>query len=314
MLRQVWQADNLRLFGTAEDFARAIAPRLDKTRTFGNNSVTSTQVNDFLKEFYDTVVKGELEDIPVTRHSLYKERETFASRQTKNRVIHLASAEDTLFVMKTFGEGNVTSSMFNSMITAARKTSIAEQLGLNPRATVRQLQIVAKRDARPEIAARIERPTTVHALRYGNVEAMLNIIDGSFDRMSDPTLAMRSHILSNVTRASLLQMVLTSAVPDLVTTWMANARIGASVAQNISSRMDWAFRGMSGKTKRLLAGAFDTANSYNVGALTQRTAATGVTAKMSNITSAWSNATMKYSGLNAWTRWGKGSSAVPPRS
>lgn len=310
MLRQTWLPDSLRQFGDENDFANAMLAKVDRRRTFGREA-SKQETFEFLKQFYRERVSGGLRDVPLTRKGVLQERPTFAKQQLFSREIHLNSAEDVLYALNQFGDGNVAAAMFSSVAQTALKTRTTEVFGVNPRNTLDFIRENAKRGATAEEASRIQNPSVAKSFWHGDPEAMMDIIDGSFDALSsNPNMAMFSHMVGNSVRAGFLQGVLVSSIPDLTTTHRAGARIGASVSSNIKSRWDWAFQDTSPGLARRMAGAVESANAYNIGALTQRVAPTSLLAKSTNISTVASNATMKWGGVNAWTRHNKGTAWV----
>lgn len=304
MLRQVWNPEALRSFGTVEDFIKAMIPRVDRVRTFGRG-VSDAEVAKFLREFHDERIAGNIRDVPITHKQLYRERDTFAERQLRNREIHLVDAEASLYAMENFGEGDVTAALFNAIEGGARKTRVAEVFGPNPRNTIEHLKNVAKGLATPEIAANISSPTLATNFRYGNPEAMISIVDGSLEMDPSPTGVMISHTIFNGVRAALLGRVLLSSIPDVATVGRAGARIGASAADHAFIRFDAFFGNLPPAMQKIMAGSVDTASSYKTGVVMHRFAPHTLLAKVANMSGAAANATLKYGGLLRWTRHNK---------
>jgi len=305
MLRQVWMPDRLREFGTSERFAKEMLPRIDKLRVFDDPNVSDARVYKFLQDFYDERIRGETDPLDLNARLMSKQKDTYAQQQTYSRTIHLKSAEDTFFVMKNFGEGDVASTMAAAVSQVARRTRVAQLFGMNATASVENVLRQAKKSIDLDEAAILQKPSAKVALWHGSPKAMLSIIDGSSDISSDPSLAMVMHTLGNVVRTVWLQGVLLSSLPDLATVSRAGARIGAQGIPSIKNRIDLTFGGLGERSKKLMAGSVETALQYQIGGMTQRFASTGVLPRLANLTQSASNLTMTYGGVNAWTRFSK---------
>lgn len=301
MLRQVWDADSLVLFGSEDDFVRAMLPKINRVRTFGED-VPDATVAKFLREFRKERVKGEIRDVPLTREQMYRERDTFAQRQLRNREIHLLDAEASLFAMENFGQGNVAAAILSAIEGGARKTRMAEVFGPNPRNTVEHLRTVAKAATADDATARkIDNPGNRVTWLHGDPEHVLSNIDGSMEMTTNPTNAMVLATAANLMRARFLGRVALSSVPDVATVERAGARIGVSAAEHTRVRADVLLNRVPKAMRKQMAGAVDTANSYNIGAILNKHAPRTVLAKAANASASMANATLKYGGILMWT-------------
>ena len=307
MLRQSWFPDSLRRFGTVNDFVDAMLPRINRARTFRRSGVTDQEAREFLQTFWQERVRGLEDEAPLTDKSIIRSRETFTGSQLNSREIFLNTPEDTLFVLKNFGDGDVVSATVTAVQQSAGKTRLTELFGANPRNTVLNLRNRLKQGAPDADAAELDNLPLSQTSRFGNPDAMMKIIDGSFEvESSSPNVRMVGHMIGNLARVRFLGGVVLSALPDVSTVNRASARIGAAGLENISNRFNLVMGRVDPKMKKMMARSIDTANAYNMGALAQRVAPNNVLAKGTNYSTYWSNWVMKWGGINKWTQHNKG--------
>lgn len=311
MLRQSWYPDSLRRFGSVSEFVDAMLPRIDRARTFRRTGVSTDEVKKFLADFYNERILGVEEEVALNSRTLTRERKTFAAQAAAEREIFLNTAEDSLFVMKNFGDGDVTAGVVTAIQQSANKTRSTELFGINPRNTIDAVRQSLKEGATADEAADLARTPALDNFRFADIEHMMSIIDGSIEyKSSSPTLKMAVHSLANVTRFRFLGTVVFSATPDVSSVNRAAARIGATGLDYVSSEISTIFNKLDPKAQKWIAASADTANAYSVGSITQKVAPNSVMAKITNVSTYWSNWVMKFGGINWWTRQRKGTAYI----
>lgn len=311
MLRQSWWPESLIRYGSSEKFADDMVHRIDRKRTFKKDNVSDAEVKKFLTEFYNERIKGLDDEVALTSKHLTAQKPTFAQMQLNRRQIHLKSAEDSLFVLENFGEGNIVGAMYQAVGRSALRTRIASLFGANPRHTVDVLATRAMKDMTPAEALKVRTRTGRGAFSGSNIDTLMDIIDGSMDiTASSPNIKLGAHTVQNIMRFSLLQQVLVASIPDFATVNAAASRVGGSVAKDVSARMKQVFRNLDDKQKQLLASSAQTAIDFQISAIAQQVAPNSRLGKITNATTGLSAKTMVYGGINRWTRWQKGTATI----
>ncbi len=304
MLKQVWDTDRmLQAVKSAQEFADIIYPKL---RAIGDVKITDMseeKAKEILSEFYDIKV-GRVIDAGSARDSIRNmklERQTYAARQAESRELHFSSPEDSYFVLKTFGSGDLVSLMAETIRDLGKQVDATRNMGVNPRANA---------------AVLIEHAVNVGKADYQQIEGgwtltqkpqyLLNTIDGFYDNnTANPHLSELVDTVHNFARAKLLAMASLSALGDFATLAAANRRLGIQRASSIASSVKALFNDLPPAVQREAAGIVETQAVHALGTAHRYITLPGMNHKLYNASVYAVDKTFELNGLNKLTRKNK---------
>ncbi len=294
-----------------------ILARLDRSRTFGADAFPDEEARKILRETYSELVTGEdrtrrlhPEDSAATAPDS-RERGSRVTIMSKARVLHFRDADAAIEYHDTFGRGNLFDAMIHQLDAAARRVSLAERLGPNPRAMVMSLVEDERTAIRGNLSlSEEEKNRQIRQLdsafghnRFlpGKGNNWLAELTGETNRAASPTLARAGYLLRSVQTLSKLGSAALASVSD-VGTKAASMRVnGLTWGEAIQESVLQYVRRYSARQKEI-AGQTGAFLDYLSGELAARWDAD---ASLPGLLADLNNAMFKYSGLNWITEKGR---------
>lgn len=210
-----------------------ILARLDRSRTFGADAFPDEEARKILRGTYSELVTGEdrtrrlhPEDSAATAPDS-REQGSRVTIMSKARVLHFRDADAAIEYHDTFGRGNLFDAMIHQLDAAARRVSLAERLGPNPRAMVMSLVEDERTAIRGDLSlSEEEKNRQIRQLdsafghdRFlpGKGNNWLAELTGETNRAASPTLARAGYLLRSVQTLSKLGSAALASVSDVGT-------------------------------------------------------------------------------------------------
>lgn len=319
IVRQVWDPASLQRFTKGQEkpdrfFAKQMLPRINRQRTF-KDSASDARVMQFLKDFYNDRVQGEVENVPLSIRDLSSQKtRTFAARQLDQREIHMSRPEDMQFVIENFHPGGLTGSLWSGLRRRAQRTALVENFGVNPPNTVDSLFNEANQASQDRGEGGFGGAGSFKYMQLAqSTNGMLKVASG-LDEIdpSSPDLARMGQGLRQFSRMAMLGDVILASIGDLATSTRQKKRFLRAMQRSMQGInreaidvVQRATKEMSPKTIERIATSLNTAHAYSTAKQMDRITSGGPMAAFVNYSNDAANFMFKAQGMDYFIINGK---------
>jgi hypothetical protein len=301
ILRRLWERDRLlEAAPRAKDFIRLMQGRVRKIGDQLTSEMTPEQIDRALTDAYNELLGIGQGEPKLDLRDLRLERKTYAVRQAESRQIHFNNVDDELYVMETFGGGDMAALMADTIADLGQQVHLTQQLGSNYR-----FSAYALLDQVEQLGGDRQAAQNGGGPRIPSIENILNKVTGFYDEnVGNPTVAKWSDGITNYARAVLLPAASLNSVTDLATLDAAGRRHVLDNAGNFASTVKRFITGVDlpPDILRSAAGIIETDSVHHISQLNRRVSLPGLTNRFYNGSLWVADKTFQLNGLNRMTR------------